>query len=71
MNIDEYLDVDELVDIVNDTLSKNEQMKIFNKVEFSTQCSQENFIDIEDDYDNINETKEEEYVDCLNLAVIS
>lgn len=49
MNIDEHLDVDELVDIINETLSKDEQMKIFNKIESSKQYSQENFSDIEDE----------------------
>ncbi|KAL7585209.1 hypothetical protein Lser_V15G45873 [Lactuca serriola] len=70
VNIDDCLDANDLVGIMNDTLSKNEQMKISNKIENSTQSTQQNFADIEDDFDNISEIEEEECVDFSKLFVI-
>lgn len=49
---DEYLDANDLVDIVNDTLPKNEYIKILKTIENLTSNCQNNFADIVDDYDN-------------------
>lgn len=57
VNIDEYLDAGDILNIVNDMLRKNEQAKILNKTESSTQFSQEKFSDIDDNSNNISEIK--------------
>lgn len=67
VNVDEYLDSNDLVNIVNDTLSEKEQNQIFNKIESSTQSHQVNCADIKDDYDDISEIKEELCVDCSDF----
>ena len=46
VKIDEYLDANELVDIVNETLTQNEQIKILKRTNNS------NFVDIKDDSDD-------------------
>ena len=71
VKIDDFLDANELVDIVNETLTKNEQIKILKRTKNLTSDSQTNFADIEDDYDNISEIEEEEVVDCSQLSVIN
>lgn len=55
--------------MVNDTLSKNQQIKILNIKESSTHCSQNCFGDIEDDSKNISEVKEEECVECSFIKI--
>ena len=57
--------------IVNETLNKNEQVKILKMMEKSTFDSQENFADIKDDYDNISEIEAKMSVDCSKLFVIN
>ncbi|XP_052625667.1 uncharacterized protein LOC111890076 [Lactuca sativa] len=53
VKIDEFQYVDELVDIVNDSLTKTEQIKILKKTETSTLDSQNNYADVDDNSDNI------------------
>ena len=65
------MNANELVDIVNETLTKNEQIKILKRTENSTSDSQNNFADIEDDYHDMNEIEAEEVVDCSQLSVIN
>ena len=55
VKIDEYLNADELVEIVNDTLTKSEQIKILKRTENSKLDSQFNFVDIDDNSDSISE----------------
>ena len=69
VKIDEHLDANDLVDIVNKTLTVNEQIKILKKTENSTSDSQNNFADIEDD--NICEIEVKEVVDCSQLSFIN
>ncbi|XP_023738187.1 uncharacterized protein LOC111886187 [Lactuca sativa] len=58
VKIDEYLDANELVEIVNDTLNKSEQIKNFKRTENSKSNSQSNFVDIEDNFDSFSEISE-------------
>ena len=44
VNINYCLNADELVNIVNETLTKNEKIKILNKTENSTQSTQQNVL---------------------------
>ena len=69
--INEHLNVDDLVHIVNETLTKNEQVKILNMTENSTLGSQQNFVDIEDNSDNISEIEAVKCLDCSRLSVIN
>ena len=74
VKIDEFLNADELVDIVNDSLTNNEQIKILKKIETSALDSQHNFADVDDNSDNvseISEIEEEEEIDCSKLSVIN
>ena len=68
---DEYLDANDLVHIMNETLTKTEQIKISKKIKNLTFDSHHNFVDIEDDSDNISGIEEEETVDCFQLFVIN
>ena len=65
------MDTNDLVNIVNETLSKTEQIKIMKKTKNSTLDSQQNFLDVEDDSDNISEMEEEEIVECSQLFLIN
>ena len=58
VKIDEFLNVDELVDIVNDSLTNNEQIKILKKIETSALDSQLNYADVDDNSDNVSEISE-------------
>lgn len=64
MKIDECLDENELVEIVNETLTNNEQIKILKRIENSTLDSRNKFVDIEDDSDDMSEIETEEILDC-------
>ena len=55
VKIDEYLDANELVDIVNETLTKNEQINILKRTKTSKFDSQSNFVDLEDNSDTMSE----------------
>lgn len=71
IRIDEFLYANDLVDIVNETLTKNEQFKILKRTENSTSNSQNNFADIENDYDDMSEIEVEEVVSYSQLSVIN
>ena len=71
MKIDEYLDANELVNIVNETLNNNEQIKILKRTENSKSDSHTNFVDIEDDSYDISEIEDEEVVECSQFSVIN
>ena len=71
VKVDECLHANDLVHIVNETLSDTEQIKILKKTENLIFNSQHNFSDIEDDSDNISEIEEEENVNCSQLSVIN
>ena len=58
VKIDEFLNDDELVDIVNDSLTKNEQIKILKKTETLTLDSQLIYADLDDNSDNVSEISE-------------
>nr|KAJ0207989.1 hypothetical protein LSAT_V11C500266000 [Lactuca sativa] len=74
VKIDEFLNADELVSIVNESLTKNEQVKILKKTKTSTLDSQFNYADVNDNSDNVSEISEiekEEEVDCSQLSIIN
>ncbi|XP_052622721.1 uncharacterized protein LOC128128007 [Lactuca sativa] len=71
VKIDECLDSDELVNIVNETLTKSEQIKILKKTENSISDSYSNFSDIDDNSDNISLISDIEDVDCCQLSIIN
>ena len=52
------MNADELVDIVNESLTKSEQVKILKKTETSSLASQFNYADIDDNSDNVSEISE-------------
>lgn len=74
VKIDEYWNVDEIVEIVNDTLIKSEQIKILKRTENSKLDSQSKFSYIDDNSDSfseISEIEEEEIIDYSQLSVIN
>ena len=55
-------------------MTKNEQIKILKRTENSKSDSQSNFVDLEDNSDNISkiiEIEEEEVIDCSQLSIIN
>ena len=71
VNINEYLNADDLVHIVNETLTKNEEVKILNMTKNSTYDYQQNFVDIKYDSDNISDIEVEESVNYSRLSIIN
>lgn len=74
VKIDEFLNVDELVNIANESLTKDEQVKILKRTKHSKLDSQLNFADIDENSDNlseISEIEEEESIDCSQLSIIN
>ena len=74
VKIDEFLNADELVNIVNESLTKSEQVKILKKTENSTLASQFNYADIDENSDKVSEiieTEEEEEVYCSQLSIVN
>lgn len=69
VNVDEYLDSNNTVQIVNETLYSKEQIHILNTTESSTLNNQVDFAKIKEDFDTLSEKDEELSADFLIFSV--